>query len=343
MGDENEDDDLTQEEKELAAAMEAQDADEKQPDPKTKKAPKEDEEDGDDEEADSAAAKTKKPAANDDEEDPEIDLGGDIGKVKRSVLRELQSKGTDYSQKMEALAAQQKELEHLQELSQFLAKNPKKLAKVLELLEENEEAQQTGTKKEKKEAVEDTKDAIEDILEQMDETDPGAAVLKAIYKNLSMLTKKISGFEEREQQLNQSQQQQNYQAAVNEGRQILGKTLEDEFKATGFETEEEKTLWRNLVLSDMRNNPKASYATKEDFEKGIKASCAKATKSVKALSEQALKRFLEKKKSGSSTPPEDDAGETAAKKKTKNKELNSQTLQESIEAALAEEEAQNAS
>jgi len=342
MNGENEDDDLTQEEKDLKAAMEAGDEDEQQPEVKTKTA-KQDDEDEDGEEADGAAAKTKKPAANDDEEDPEIDLGGDIGKVKRSVLRELQSKGSDYSQKMEAIAAQQKELEHLQELSQFLAKHPKKLAKVLELLEENEEAQQTGTKKEKKEAVEDTKDAIEDILEQMDETDPGAAVLKAIYKNLSMLTKKISGFEEREQQLNQSQQQQNYQNAVNEGRQILSKTIEDEFKATGFETEEEKTLWRNLVLSDMRNNPKASYATKEDFEKGIKASCAKATKSVKALSEQALKRFLEKKKSGSSTPPEDDAGESAAKKKQKPKELNSQTLQESLEAALAEEEANNAS
>lgn len=338
--DHEDDDDLTPEEKYLKAAMEAGDYAEPEA-VKKMVAQKEDEEDG--EEADGAAAKTKKTAAKDDDEDPEIDLGEGVGKVKRSVLRDLQSKGADYSQKMEALAAQQKELTHLQELSAYLAENPKKYLKVMQLLEDNEEAQEEGTKKEKKAAVEDTKDAIEDILEQMDDTDPGAAVLKAIYKNLTAISKKISGFEEREQKLNQSQQQQQYQEQVNEGRNLLVKTIEDEDKLTGFETEEEKTMWRNMVLSDLRNNPKANYASKEDFVKGIKASCAKAAKSVKALSEQALKRYLEKKKPGSSTPPEDEAGKAAAKEKQKPKALNSQTLQDIIEAELAEEEANNAS
>lgn len=345
MGAENEELELTQEEQELATALEnegKEDANDKTEKPaQPKEEGSQDGAEGKKGEQGAEKPKEKKEAAAAGD-DPEIDFGEKIGKVKLSEARKRMMLQEDYSAKMTEIKEKEKQLETIIEFSEYLKQNPKKAQKIAAILDEIEDAQETGTKKEVKQTVQDAKDEIEEVLEQMDTTDPGAAVLKALYKKLSSLTETVNGFKEREEKLTQQQQEQQqqeqYAKLVDEGKKLLNSTIDEVQKETGFETEEEKQLWRKMIFSDLKNNPKKSYEKREDFVEAIKASAEKATKQIKALAEQTLKKYLERK----STPKLPGSGGGGdAQPKEKPKVTNTESLQQSLEDALAEEEANN--
>ena len=268
--------------------------------------------------ADAAEGGNKDNEAAGKVDDPEIDLSKfGLGKVKKSEIETWKKSGMqegDYRKKTEELSAREKQVEDLVQLSDYLSKQPKKLAKVLAVLQEAEEAAEaaedgTGTNKEAKDKAAQAKNDIAAILEKLDPEDPGAALLKAMYSQMSEIQKSIRGFEERETQIRTKEQQDEQSKNLTYARGVLTKTLDETLKEHGFDDDESKGLWRSLTLSIVKDNPK-EYVNEEAFVKAIKGAGEQAAKKIKALSDAALKKHL---KSGGPKLP--GAGGSGAAKK----------------------------
>ena len=274
------------------------------------------------------------PAAKPADEDPEFDLGGDLGKVKRSQVTGWKKGGMleeDYRKKTEELSAKEKELKSLAEMSDFLAKNPKKLQKVLAVLQEAEDAAEAaaageGTKKAAADAAGDAKDAIAAVLEKLDPEDPAGLILKEIYTELKGLSKKVQDVEAKELKQQEAEQVKAQRGAVDYARNVIKKTVADIEPSQNFETDEEKTAWRQMTLSILKDNPK-NYRDEEDFVKAVKEAGESAGKRIKAMVEANLKKYLEKK-SGPTLPGPGAGGAAEPKKFTMG------TLQETLEREL---------
>lgn len=290
---------------------------------------------------DVAPAKGKEgaPAAAAADDDPEIDLGAE-GKVKRSQVLGWKKGGMleeDYRKKTEDLSAKEKELKSLAEMSDFLAKNPKKLQKVLAVLQEAEEAADaaaagSGTKKDAAAAAGDAKDAIEAVLEKLDPDDPAGLILKTILTEVRGLSKKVKDVEEKEAKQVQAEQIKAQESAVTYARNIIKKTVAEIEPAQKFETDEEKTAWRQMTLSFLKDNPK-NYANEEEFVAAVKAAGEVSGKRIKAMVEANLKKYLEGKK-GPTLPGPGASGDGAPKKISM--ETLQETLEKEFEAAAAE-------
>lgn len=290
-----------------------------------------------------------KPADKPDE-DPEIDLGGDLGKVKRSSIASWKKNGMleeDYRKKTEEISAQKQELEALANMSDFLTKHPKKLAKVLAVIEEAEDAAAaaaggTGTAGAAAAAGKDAKDAITAILEKMDPEDPASVLLKEIYTELKSVRSTVTGFEQREKDMKAAQEKADQEAqaaatakANKDSFEDLKKTVADTMAeiapAQKFDTEIENQIWRDLSHKLlMKNMPKEGFVGptyKEDFVKAIKAAATEAAKSVKAIGEARLKKHLESK-GGPILPGPGASGDVAPKAVTM------ENLQEALESEL---------
>lgn len=272
-----------------------------------------------------------KPAGD---EDPEIDVGGDIGKVKRSQVQAWKGgamKEEDYRTKSEKLQERAAQVEELEQLSEVLVKSPKKLQRILSILKEQEEdAADTGAQPGQAGAIQEQKDAIAAALQQLDPEDPAGKVLGAIYKQLQAIQTAIQGFETREQQATQSAQAKEYQDAVQAGRELLTTTLNTHVEAHKFETKEEKDIWRQMTLAHLKDAPR-KYKDKDDFINAVKAAGDKIAERLKTLANATKDAYLKTKGGGPVIPS--GGGGAGAKKETA---PNFDNLQSTIEAMLTE-------
>lgn len=291
-----------------------------------------------------AATAAAQPTAD---EDPEIDLGGTLGKVKRSQIEGWKKNGMleeDYRKKTEDLAAQQKQLEALSNMSDYLGKNPKKLAKVLQILEDADDAQAaaaagTGTQAAAQAAGDAAKDAISAILEKMDPEDPASVLLKEIYTELKSVRATVKGFEDRETKLQEQQRLAEEARAADANKEIFENTrkliatnLDSELEGHKFESDIEKQIWRDQAIKALQVAGKQGFKSEEDLVKAIKAASSAAAQSVKAIGEARLKKHFEQK--GPILPGPGASGDVAPKTVTM------ENLQDILEGELSKRNAE---
>lgn len=243
-------------------------------------------------------------------DEPEFDIDGE--KVKLSQIKEWK-KGymlqSDYTTKTQELAQQRKELEDLIKFADYLKSNPKKLEKVLEALEDK---------------VEETREMTEEELAGLDPDDPYAKLLKKTLDTVKRLEAKIADYERRESHALEEQ-------LITQAQQVLSRTLEETAKSLKFDDEEEKSTWRMMVLSYLKDNPR-DYKDEEDFVSTIKEIGKKYFDAINKIGEAKIKKYLESKKTPAPPTSTGAVGAVLKKKPTID------NLQESIEELLAEEE-----
>ena len=207
-------------------------------------------------------------------DDPEVELEGGK-KVKMSELKKGYMMQSDYTTKTQALAEQRKEVEELVNLANYLKANPKKLERIIAILDE------------KGEAITEKKEEIKDELEGLDPDDPYAKVLK---KQSEMLSKALNQIEE----MKQGQERTQQQTLVQQAQQVLTKTLEDTAKGFQFADDEDKSLWRQMVLSYLKDNPK-QYADEVDFTSTIQQVGKKYFDALTKVGEKKIAAYVQSK------------------------------------------------
>uniref|UniRef100_A0A6M3XPR6 Uncharacterized protein n=1 Tax=viral metagenome TaxID=1070528 RepID=A0A6M3XPR6_9ZZZZ len=207
-------------------------------------------------------------------DDPEVELEGGK-KVKMSDLKKGYMMQSDYTTKTQALAEQRKEVEELVNLANYLKANPKKLERIIAILDE------------KGEAITEKKEEIKDELEGLDPDDPYAKVLK---KQSEMLSKALNQIEE----MKQGQERTQQQTLVQQAQQVLTKTLEDTAKGFQFADDEDKSLWRQMVLSYLKDNPK-QYADEADFTGTIQQVGKKYFDALTKVGEKKIAAYVQSK------------------------------------------------
>ena len=207
-------------------------------------------------------------------DDPEVELEGGK-KVKMSDLKKGYMMQSDYTTKTQALAEQRKEVEELVNLANYLKANPKKLERIIAILDE------------KGEAITEKKEEIKDELEGLDPDDPYAKVLK---KQSEMLSKALNQIEE----MKQGQERTQQQTLVQQAQQVLTKTLEDTAKGFQFADDEDKSLWRQMVLSYLKDNPK-QYADEADFTSTIQQVGKKYFDALTKVGEKKIAAYVQSK------------------------------------------------
>jgi hypothetical protein len=207
-------------------------------------------------------------------DDPEVELEGGT-KVKMSELKKGYMLQSDYTTKTQALAEQRKEVEELITLANYLKANPTKLKRIIAILDE------------KGEEIAEKKEEITAELEGLDPNDPLAKTLKAQNKMLSDLQKQIANMQ-------QAQETSQKEGLVLQAQQVLTKTLDEVAKDFTFEDDEEKGLWRTMVLSFLKDNPK-QYADEADFVKTIKEIGKKYFETLTKLAEKRVAKYVKTK------------------------------------------------
>lgn len=291
---------------------------------------------GDNEEEAAAAAKKEKPAAGADD-DKEIDLPG-VGKVKLSEIKKWRDSGLkeeDYRKKTEALSVREAQIKELEEFSGYLKQNPKKAEKIFAILDAVDEADEAaatgaGTKKEAAAAASTAAGQIDKILESLDPEDPLAAILGAIYKDLTGVKQTVASFEKRDKELTQAEQQREMKQATDAARKIIVDTMAEEQKALKDFTDEEVTIWRNMVRNTLIK-ANGNYASQEDFVNAIKSAAAASAAKLQKIADGRLEKYL-KSKGGPTLPgPGAQAGGEKAPKS-----ISMDNLAETLEAELNE-------
>ncbi len=264
-------------------------------------------------------------------DDPEFDLGvGEDGqplKIKKSQILELKKGNmlqTDYTKKTQEISAQKEELKEMLNIVEHLKANPKKAERIIAILDEKEEK------------AEEKIDEIDEILKTLPDDDPYAKTLKALkaqnqqlLKSTQDLQTKLGAFEQKTQGIEEKD-------AVNQAKTVLTKALDDIVKTLKFEDDDDKTDWRNAVLTYLVNNPK-KYASEEEFLSTIQTVGKAEYDSLVKRIERITGRYI-KSKGGGPTVPTHPAGGGG---KPLSKEPTIDNLQEILEESLKEEEKGN--
>ena len=264
-------------------------------------------------------------------EDPEFDLGvddkGQPLKFKKSQILELQ-KGSmlqkDYTTKTQELATQREELKEMFGIIEHLKANPKKAERIIAILDEREEK------------VEEKIDEIDEILKTLDPNDPYAKTLMALRKQNQQLLKttqdlqtKLGTFEQKTQAIEET-------GLVKQAEIVLTKALDDVVKTLKFEDDDDKADWRKMVLTYLINNPK-QYTTEEEFLANIQTVGKTEYDALVKRNERVTARYIKAKGGGSEVPTHPAGGGATPLSKKPSIE----TLQEDLEEALKNEEAQS--
>ena len=207
-------------------------------------------------------------------DDPEIQLEGGQ-KIKLSELKKGYMMQSDYTTKTQELSEQRKEVEELRQLADFLKANPKKLERIIAILDEKEEA------------IAEKAAEIKDELAELPEDDPYVKQLKTMMKTLKDLQKEIGAIK---QDRDASQQE----VLISQAQQVLSKTLDEVAKGYQFEDDEEKGLWRTMVLSFLKDNPK-DYQDEADFTNTIKGIGKKYFDAFTKLTEKKVAKYVKSK------------------------------------------------
>ena len=297
-----------------------------------------------------AAAPPAKGSKESAAEDPEIELQGGT-KIKKSVLDNYEvevapgkkvkltdlQKGymlqEDYTKKTTALSAKEK---GVQEIINWIGKvresgedatkvliaftekalgNPEKLKKMLTALEDTQAA------------IEVKEDDIEKELEGMDPDDPAYKTQKNLLlkiKQLGGMVNTLQGQLENKnkadadnfRKIQESEKQKEFNKSVESAQNALTvnmKALVEEQKEV-LNTDRKKALWSRMVIAYLREHPE-KYDSEDVFVSRIKEIGKDAANEIKAMSEEVLASYLEKKKSivkppapsnAEGTPPADE-------------------------------------
>lgn len=261
---------------------------------------------------DKGGKKDDKPA-----EDPEIDLGGDLGKVKLSDIQGWKQKDADYSTKLNDLTEKEKGLSDLANLSNFLSKNPKKLDKVLAILESPEDL--GGEAGKDKGAVKVAED-LAGIMDKLGSDDPTSAALKALLGIVQGIQKEVKYFRDKETEFE-------HRENVTTIRKTLNESLDAEAEQFKFD-EEEKALWKQLTLSILKDNPK-DYDNDDAFKAAIKSAAKQSATAVMKVVDKTKKRYI---KSKEGTPRVEGGEGSEGGEKTPTMENLDEVLQEELSA-----------
>lgn len=178
----------------------------------------------------------------------------------------------DYRVKTAELSKQRKEMQELAQFGEFLKNNPAKLQRVLEVLDERE-------------------DQVKEAITQQggaNPQDPLAQELKAIRAELTAL-------KQYKEQTVQAERMEQARGVLNSGLDEVGKGL-------SFDGDEDKAVWRQMVLSHLKDNPK-EYVDEQDFKDTLKDVGQKYYDMLNKFGEKAVKKYLESKKGAIAPAP----------------------------------------
>jgi hypothetical protein len=289
-------------------------------------------------------------------DDPEFELEfGEEGKkekkkIKLSDLHKGYMQNDDYTKKTQELSSEKEKIKDLIAWSENVKKNPEavkliiNLSKALESGDKDRIAKAIGVFEAKVVAKkEETVEKIEDIEKELEGLDPESpeykVTIRLLKQNQGFLKKledlegkvdKTSGTIQKTQDDNDKKEME---AAVEQASKVLNTTLTSLTDAkTGevkFDSDEAVGLWRKLVLSHLRDNPK-EYKDENDFVETIKIAGKKIHAEISKMSEVALAKYIKTKE----TPiPHKPGGSGDATPKP----MTMDNLQSNIETALQEE------
>lgn len=305
--------------------------------------------------AGTGAPGTEAPAAK-PKDDPEFELEfGEEGKkekrkIKLSDLHKGYMQNDDYTKKTQELSSEKEKIKDLIAWSESVKKNPEavklviSLSKALESGDKDRIAKAIGVFEAKVEAKkEETIEKIEDISKELEGLDPESPEYKVALRLLKQnqgLLKKLEDLEGKVEKTSgtvaksqEEKEKQELEAAVEQASKVLNTTLAGLTDAkTGevkLDSEEALGLWRKLVLSHLRDNPK-EYKDEKDFVETVKAAGKKIYGEIQKMSETTLAKYIKTKE----TPiPHKPGGSGDATPKP----MTMDNLQSNIETALQEE------
>jgi hypothetical protein len=304
-------------------------------------------------------------------EDPDVEIGG--VKVKKSVLEALEldleggkkikladlKKGfmlqEDYTKKTQEIKEKEAEIKELVDWANGVKKNPKLLKLVVGITEKafgekdynNEFIDKALTiLEDKKEEVQEKIEDIEKLLANIDPESPQYAALKqallngqALEKKLGDIQKKMSEKETLESEAKTADEKAKFADAVKQAQTALTNCLaelSDAAKPEGlkFTNDDEKGLWRQLVIATLQNTPK-QYKDEAEFLGTVKETGKTLYGVFTKLKEAIIAAHLESKK----FPPAGPAKPEEKKPEEKKEETPAPSggLQGKIEEALKEQ------
>ena len=133
---------------------------------------------------------------------------------------------------------------------------------------------------------------LKEILSTLSDDDPSHQVLKA-------LAQEIVGIKENVKYFRDLKAREDEDAQVETASGVLNKTMEDFQKSANLKNEHETKLFRQLVLSYLKDNPK-EYNNSEEFVSEIKRVSEMHFGTIKSIREGVQKEVLESKRG---TPP----------------------------------------
>jgi len=302
--------------------------------------------------AGTGAHSTEAPATK-AKDDPEFELEfGEEGKkekkkLKLSELHKGYMLNEDYTKKTQEISSEKEKIKDLLNWSEAVKKNPEavklviNLSKALETGDKDKIAKAIGVFEAKVEAKkEETVEKIEDLEKELEGLDPesneykfAARMLKmnqGLLKKLEDLEGKVNSTTSTVEKTEQEKVKKAQEEAAAQASKVLNNTLasltDSKTGEVKFDSDEGLALWRKLVLSHLRDNPK-EYKDENDFVETVKAAGKKMFAEIGKMNEATLAKYI---KSKDTTIPHKPGGSGDPTPK----EMNMDNLQENIEAAL---------
>lgn len=227
-------------------------------------------------------------------DDPEITLTDENGnpeKVKLSQIRQWKKEHMlekDYRVKTAEASRIRKQAEESINFVESLKALPEaKRAKLLAVLEDREEQAQ-------------------EALQQ--QANPQSAEGQALMKYIKQLESKISSLEQHTQQTVQEKQ-------LESARKVLNNGLEEVQRGLQFDDEEDKSVWRQMVLSHLKDNPQ-TFETEDEFKSVMGEVGKRFFDILNKVGEKKVKKYLESKKGPITPAPTGVTGDVMKNKPT---------------------------
>lgn len=267
----------------------------------------------------------------------QIDLG-DGKKVSLADLRKGFMFNEDYTKKTQDLSAEKEKLADLIKFADAVRKNPKMVKAIIGLTEKglSDEVVLDRVLQALEGVVEKTEENLDELLKGIDPESPEGKIIKGMQAQIDALKKRLEQTDQTIKDTTTKISDREAQEAIGAAQQVLNETLGDlaDPKKGGFEfdTETGQKLWRMLVISFLKDNPKV-YENEEDFVKTVKEVGKQMHAALQKHGEAKLKKYLKSKESP--LPAALGAGGEQPTAVTFDK------LQEGIEKSLIEESEKN--
>ncbi len=301
------------------------------------------------------------PKKEEEEKGEEIDLEKfGLGKINSKDLKDLVEKGKDYTTKTQELSEKEKSVKELQDWAKVV-KGDKRAIDVLikfskDLVNDKGEYngklldRMKGALENKVEQTKDGLDAREDELQQeLDELDPDSPTYKLVKTSLEQiqaLKERLDKAEEAATTAAKDKAEKEYEAQVQHAQQVYKTTLDslEDPKAEGglsFQTDSGKKVWRSLVSSFMKDNPK-EYKDEEDFVSTLKEVGKACHDTMSKHDEATIAAYLESKGQSPIDPkkkvdPASPKGETEEEEEKAGGITNQSELETAVASALETE------